>query len=157
MSSSAVRGSFVHLAFALLALVLCGVAEDLLPKVHGAGFPFLLAVSQLVASRWRTAEVVLFALAAGAFEDSISSLPVMTSASFFLFASMPVKWLRFPAVATVLSYPTYHLWLTIWAPLPDGEAWSRFLLSAPIACVTAYATAAVFAWTERKAAVGEQD
>lgn len=151
------RDSFVHLAFALIALVACGAAEELLPKFSGAGFPLLLAVSQLVASRWRMAETVLFALAAGAVEDSISTLPMMTSASFFLLVSLPVRWLKFPAVATMLTYPIYHLWLAIWSPMHDGGCWSRVLVSMPIACVTAYASAALFAWAERKAAVGEQD
>lgn len=155
--SSVVRDSLVHLAFALLALVLCGAAEELLPKFSGAGFPLLLALSQLVAVRWRTAEAVLFALAAGAVEDSISTLPMMTSASFYLLVSLPVKWTGFPAVATILSYPIYHLWLAMWAPLPDGGTWQRVLAAVPIACVTAYAASAVFEWAQRKAAVGEQD
>lgn len=151
------RDSFVHLAFALLALVLCGGAEELLPKFAGGGFPLLLAAAQLVASRWRTAETVLFALAAGAVEDSISTLPMMTSASFFLLASLPVRWLPYPAAATILAYPVYHVWLAAWAPVQDGEGWTRVLWSLPVACAAAYASAALFAWTERKAAVGEQD
>ena len=156
MSLSAVRDSLVHLAFAILALVVCGAAEELLPKFAGVGFPLLLAVSQLVASRWRTAETVFFALAAGAVEDSISTLPMMTSASFFLLVSLPVRWLPYPAAATILAYPVYHFWLEVWAPVPDGEEWTRALWSVPVACATAYASAALFAWTERKAAVGEQ-
>ena len=151
------RDSFVHLAFALLALVVCGAAEELLPKFSGVGIPLLLAVSQLVAARWHTAEAVLFALAAGALEDSLSTLPMMTSASFFLLVSLPVRWTGFPAVATIVSYPVYHLWLAIWAPLSDGETWWRALVAVPVACVSAYAMSAVFEWAQRKAAVGEQD
>ena len=155
--SYAVRDSFVHLAFAVLALVICGAAEELLPKFYGVGFPLLLAASHLVAVRWRTAEAVLFALAAGALEDSVSTLPMMTSASFYLLVSLPVKWTGFPAVATILSYPVYHLWLAIWAPVPDGGTWRRALVAVPMACIAAYAASAVFAWAQRKAAVGEQD
>ena len=129
----------------------------MLPKFSGAGFPLLLAVAQLVASRWRTAETVLFALAAGAVEDSISALPIMTSASFFLLVSLPVRWFRFPTAATILAYPIYHLWLSIWTPLADGGTWSRVLVSVPLAFATAYAASYLFAWAERKAAVGEQD
>ena len=42
------------------------------------------------------------------------SLPVMTSASYFLAVAALIRWSGFPRAAIVLTYPAYQLWLAAW-------------------------------------------
>jgi len=94
-------------------LVVGGALEELLPKFWGYGVPLLLAASVLVSVRARPVAVILFAIAAGAFEDSLSGLAPLTSASFFTVVAVLTRWTRIPKAALVLSYPAYLLWLRV--------------------------------------------
>ena len=99
------RNSFLALAFSLVVLCLGAGAEELLPKALGVGFPVLLMAAQVVAVRWSLAAAMVFAVAAGGLEDALSSLPPMTSVSFFLLAVALVRRSDLPLAASLRTYP----------------------------------------------------
>lgn len=152
------RNDFLQFVFYLIALVFGGALEEFLPKALGAGAPVLLALAFSVASGKSLTATVLFALAAGAFEDALSSLPLMTSPCVFLAvavltwrtrALLPVV-LR-PAILLV-CYPVYLLWLML--IVPDVRfSLGGILLAMPVAALTAFVVDCGLAWLERKAAV----
>ena len=146
------RSNFLSLVFAVVVLCIGAGVEEMLPKFLGVGVPALLAAS-LVMSVRRPVEAVLFAIAAGAAEDAISSLPAMTSVSFFLMAAAVV---RKAGLASLLMYPAYQAWLFVWTSSPGGGFFGRVLLALPVGIVTALAVGAALGWAERKAAVDEQ-
>lgn len=140
-----------------MVLVLGGGLEEFLPKVLGVGFPVLLTAAQVLAQASRSSsQAVSLALLAGAFEDALSSLPPMTSVSFFLLSALLVRQVGFPLAATALTYPSYQLWLSIWTRVPGGEVFNRLLLSVPVGVVTAFAVGVVLGWTRKEAAIDEQ-
>ena len=98
------KSNVVQLVLALMALVLGGAAEELLPKVAGIGFPVLLAAALFFAVRRGTAEAVVFALAAGALEDALSALPPGTSPVFFLAAIALARRCGFPHSAHIMFF-----------------------------------------------------
>ena len=151
--SSAVLGSAVQFVFLALALVAGVAAEELLPKFLGVGFPVLLALSQHRASGNGLQGAVLFSVAAGAFEDAISSLPPFTSTSFFILAAALARFANRPRMATALAYPVYHLWLAVWMPSLHGSVYGRMLAALPAGFATAFAVSAIMGFLERKAAV----
>jgi len=152
-----VRNSALILAMSVLVLVLGAGAEELLPKILGVGFPILLTTVQFEAVRRRlTVTAVLFAIAAGAMEDAISSLPVMTSASYFVLVAMLIRWSGFHRAAVLLTYPCYQLWLVLWTSGRSGEVFNRLWLSLPVGMVTALTVVYVLSWAEGKAAIDEQ-
>lgn len=149
------KNSLVHLILGLLVVTVFGAAEELAPKVLGVGFPFLLAAVQYAAAKRPVPAFVVFALAAGAFEDALSSLPPMTSASFFLATAALVRWSGLPRTAILLTFPLYQLWLALWIPALGGGIFARILLSIPFGLLTALVTAAILTLLERKAALDE--
>jgi len=155
MSSSAVRNSPLRFVFSLLALVIGAAAEECLPKLLSVGFPVLLVEAQLMASRGPLVAAAAFAMAAGALEESISSLPAMTSVSYFLAVAVLARRAELPRAAVVLSYPAYQLWLRLWVSGAGGNVFQRLLVSLPIGVATALAVGAILLWTERKAGINE--
>lgn len=151
------NNNLVHLVLGLLVVTVLGAAEELAPKVLGVGFPFLLAAVQYAAARRPVPAFVVFALAAGAFEDALSDLPPMTSVSFFLATAALVHWCDLPRTAILLTFPIYQLWLAVWLPSLGGGIFSRILLSVPFGLVTALVTTALLALVERKAALDESE
>ena len=151
------RNSLLQFLFWLLVLIVGAGLEDLLPKVLGVGFPILLVAAQ-VAGREElpTAATVVVALAAGALEDALSSLPMMASASYFLLVVAFVRGFGFSRAATALTYPGYQLWLSLWMSGLGGGIFGRLLLSVPVGLLTAYAVGATIAWLGGKAAIYEQ-
>ena len=73
------KSDLARLAFATIALFAGAAAEELLPKAVGVGVPVLLSLSLYADCRWPSARAVLFAVAAGAMEDAVCSLPAATS------------------------------------------------------------------------------
>ena len=142
--------------FAVLTLVLGAAAEELLPKPLGVGFPVLLAAVQFWAMSGFPLSMALYALAAGAVEDSLSSLPVMTSASYFLAVAAVVRWSELPRGAIVLTYPIYQIWLWIWIPSLQGNAFHRILMALPVGLAAAFAVWAVLAAVKRGGGVDEE-
>lgn len=150
------KNSTVRFVLALLTLVIGGAAEDMLPKALGVGFPFLLMAVTVVATRTPVALPVLFALAAGAMEDGLSSLPFMTSMSFFLFVAAFVRWTHLSLVAATFVYPVYQVWLSVWTAGMQGAVFSRVLVSIPFGLVTYGVSVAVLLWLEERAGANEE-
>lgn len=151
------KNSLLFLLLSVTVLVLGAGAEELLPKVMGVGFPILLMAVEFTAVRRRqTAMAVMFAIAAGAMEDAVSGLPMMTSVSYFVAVAMAIRWFGFLRAAVLLTYPGYQLWLALWISGGSGEIFNRLWISVPIGAVTALVVALVLAWVEGKAAVDEQ-
>lgn len=147
------KNDLVQLVLALLALVIGGAAEELLPKIAGTGFPVLMAASVYFATRRRAADAVAFALAAGALEDALGGLPPATSPSFFLAATALARWSAFPRGAFILAYPVYRMWLGLWTAGAAGGMFGSVLVAVPAGVTTAFAVWALLGWAERKAAV----
>jgi len=145
----------LQLVLYAVALVVGGAVEELLPKCFGVGFPVLLAFAVSVAARKSAVALVLVALAAGAFEDALSSLPTMASPCFFLAVAAAVWRTRFAKSALILSYPLYQVWLKLVVPGLDDSLVLRFLMAVPVAALMAFSAVPLFAWLERKAAVDE--
>lgn len=143
-------------AFSLVVLCAGAGAEELLPKILGVGFPVLLASTQVVAVRGPLAAAMLFALAAGGIEDSLSSLPPMTSASFFLLSMAFARRADLPQAAALLTYPAYQVWLSAWTGGLGGGVFGRILVALPVGAVTAFAVGWMIRMAERRAALGEQ-
>ena len=150
------KDSLLVLAFWLVALVLGASAEELLPKFLGVGFPVLLALVGAFSVRRDAPAAALFALAAGAVEDALSSLPPMTSASAFLILAVFVRRSGLPQLAAVFAYPCYQAWLEIWTGGLGGGVFGRMLLSLPVGFLTAWTVGFLSETLSRKAAVDER-
>lgn len=144
------------MASVLTVLVLGMGIEEALPKVMGVGFPILLVAAQFMAVRRPLPVAVVFALAAGACEDSVSALPTMPSVSYFLSVAILARTADLPRAMTLLAYPLYQVWLEAWTGGAGGGVFARILVSLPVGGVTALAVAAALDWVERKAAIGEE-
>lgn len=150
------NNSTVRFVLALVALVIGAAAEELLPKALGVGFPALLAMVPVVAMRPPAALPVLFALSAGAVEDSLSGLPFMTSASYFLLVVVLVRWSRLPSVVAAVSFPVYQGWLCLWATGLQGSVFGRTLVAIPFGLLAYGVVAPLLRVVERKAAADEE-
>lgn len=148
--------SLVRFVFALLTFILGAAAEELLPKTLGVGFPVLLASTVYFAPRKSIALPVLFALAAGGAEDALSSLPYLTSASYFLLAAAVIHLTGLPFVIAPFVFPVYQIWLCLWAPDLSGSVFTRFLMAFPIGVLTFAAVAYALEHLARKAAIDEE-
>lgn len=158
----------LQFVFALLVLVAGASAEEMLPKFLGVGFPVLLAAVQHFSAPVREPCGVqgagsrgaegpcLFALAAGAVEDALCSLPAMTSVSYFLAVGLLTRKIGFSRMLAAVSYPVYQVWLAIWVGALGGGVFNRILLAMPIGLATAFAAGEVLSFFERKSAVYEQ-
>lgn len=151
-----VKSEIVQFIFYLILLVFGGAAEEMLPKFIGVGFPILLAMVLVVAARRTVPVMVIFACAAGAMEDSLSGLPVATSASFFLASATLIRFPNFPrGPLMVLAYPFYQLWLNVWDSNLNGGVFNRVLLALPMGIVVIVVMALMMKWAERKVAMDE--
>ena len=149
------KSEFIQLVISLAALVVGGAAEEMLPKVAGVGFPFLMAAAVFIAMRLGVPGTVMFAVTAGAVEDSLSGLPLATSSSFFLAVAALARWSEFPHGALVLAYPLYQWWLLVWTGGAYGVLFNRILVALPLGLVSAVAAWSALAWLERRASVDE--
>ena len=156
MCSYAVGNSVLQLLFAFGVLCIGGAAEDMLPKVAGVGFPVLLSAVLVNATRRQPVPAVLFAVAAGAVEDSLSSLPLMTSPSVFVLA---VAWMRASGMSratALLAYPAYQAMLPIWTGGFGANMYMRILVALPVGALTLFMVCLAMVLAERRAAIGEQ-
>ena len=149
------RNDFLSLMFAVVVLCVGAGVEEMLPKFLGVGVPALLAAS-LVMSVRRPVEAVLFAIAAGAVEDALSSLPAMTSVSFFLMAAGLVRRAPLQRAAAILAYPAYQVWLAAWTGGMGGSVFGRVLVAMPVGAAAVFAAEWLILLAERRAAIGEQ-
>ena len=145
-----------QLALSVLVLIFGAAVEELAPKFFGVGFPALLCSAMYFAPRRSAPRAVLFAIAAGAVEDAVSSLPAMTSVSYFLIVALLSRWSGLPRGMAAFAFCGYQAWLCAWVGGLQGGLFWRMLFSLPAGAVAAVAVAAVLAWAERKAAIDEQ-
>jgi len=154
MCSFVVRNDVLQMVFALPVLVLGAGCEELLPKFCGIGFPILLTSVQFLPTRVGMPVAVLFAVAAGCFEDAISGLAPMTSVSYFLVVAVLARWTRLPRGLTLLTYPFYQLWLAVW--IGGVNVFTRILLAFPIGFLTAFVVVWILSGTMERAAIDER-
>lgn len=140
---------------ALLTLIIGAALEELLPKGLYVGYPVLLSASVYFATGGSVVQTVAFAFLAGAAEDSLSSLPFLTSASFFLLTATLVHVTETPLIIAPLVYPVYQIWLCMWVTDLSGSIFTRVLASVPIGLITMTAVSLALMYIERKAAVDE--
>jgi hypothetical protein len=141
----------------ILTLVIGAGMEELLPKYFGVGAPILLCAVMVFASRRSASRAALFAIAAGAVEDSISSLPAMTSVSYFLIVASLAHWSKLPRCMAIFAFSGYQAWLYAWVGGLQGGVFGRMLFSLPVGLITVVAADWVLLWAERKAAIDEQE
>ena len=143
------KGSVVQFAFILLALVLGGVLETVLPSVFGLGVPILLGAVFFFSTSTRTPVWVIAAIAAGAMEESAASLPPATAIVFFAAFAVAVRFLREPVVWVVAAYPAYQVWLGLVAE--GSGAIARAMVAIPVGTLSLAAVAALMSVMWRKA------
>lgn len=147
------KNDFVQLASAVIALVSAGALETALPQPFGVGFPVLMTAVLFFSAR-RPAPVALwFALAAGGFEDSLSSLPAMTSVGFFACLAAVVRRANLSLPYAALAYPLYLVWLWAWSADPVASLGLRVLVALPVGVAAAAAAYPLLSCLERKAAL----
>ena len=155
-SSYAVRSDLLRFVFAAISLVLGAGAEELLPKIVGVGVPILLVVLHFHALRSPIALTVIFAIAAGALEDALSSLPPMTSVSYFLMVAFVARWTGAPPGAASVTYAFYQIWLAIWLAGMGGGIFSRVFIALPMGAMAGGLIGWMLDTAMRKAAIDEQ-
>lgn len=151
------KKDIVHLVFALLALVFSCALEELVPPVLGIGIPVLLSSAVYCAVNRKPVEGLLFALAAGAAEDSLASLPLAASVSFFVVTCSLLKWFKIPPVAAVVAYPLYQFWIWVWlGAAMQGNILLRMLAAFSVGAVTLSTVWVLLRWLDGKAAIDEK-
>jgi hypothetical protein len=148
-----VKNDVSQFVLALLTLVAGSAAEELLPKMAGVGFPVLFAATVFFSRRRRVADAVAFAVAAGAAEDALSTLPAATSAGFFLLVTALARWTPVPRVVLALGYPAYQMWLRLWTMDVYGSVFVRILVALPVGLATVAVVSFALERLERKAAI----
>ena len=143
------KGNLVQFAFITLALVLGGALEDMLPAFGGLGFPVLLSLAVFFAFETRAPVWIIAAVAAGALEEAVSTLPPASGIVFFAAVAAAMRFFREPLVWVVVAYPACQVWLALVA---DGAgALGRILLSVPVGAVSLAVGFAVLSRLWRKA------
>ena len=122
------KDEVVQFVFILVAIVIAAAAEELLPSFFGIGFPVLLSVVMIIASRVNVLPGVMSAVAAGAFEDALSSLAV---------------------------FPAYAVWTSMCKAGPIGDALVSLMLSLPLGAVAFVIVLLVLTWAGGKAGFDE--
>lgn len=141
----------VHFAIAVAALVFGGAAEELLPRLFGAGLPLLLAATVYFALCRTRGYALAFAVAAGATEDALSALPFATSVGFFVPMAAAFAVFRLPMAAVAAFYPFYQLWLWLWTGVADGGVWwARAVAAVPMVLIAQGLTVLIMRWAERQ-------
>lgn len=153
MCISVVRNSFHIFAFSVLALVFGGVTEELSPRFFGIGFPVLLSLAETTARRRSLFAAIAFAAAAGAFEDAISGLPVLTSVTVYISAVLFVRWSCCGRYVTAVTFPLCQAWMWLWLPDLSGSVFVRLLVAVPLGAVTSLAVDLVVRHVERRFAL----
>jgi hypothetical protein len=152
-----VKKDIVQLIFSILVLVLSCAAEELLPSVSVVGVPVLLSVAMYSALNRTPIVGLLFALAAGAAEDSLGSLPVASSVSFFVLVCAILRGFKLPLVVGSLAFPLYQFWVWVWlGSAMQGGILLRMLISIPVGVVTLLLVWLLLHWFDGKAAINEK-
>ena len=149
-------GNVVQIVLFVLILVSGAAFEELAPRIFGVGVPVLLMSAIFLSVRRARSSALAFAVVAGAVEDALSSLPPMTSVSYFLAVALLVRQLGSAWFVPAVAYAGYQVWLSIWVASIGGDVFKRILLACPVGLVTAFALDAALAWIFRKAAADER-
>lgn len=149
------KSEVVQFAFVLLVLVVSASAEELLPSFCGVGFPLLLALAMVMAMRTKVLPGVMTAIAAGAFEDALSSLPPMTSVCFFVIAALLARKEYFPRPFLPLLFPLFELWAGLCILGPKDDVFVRMLVSFPLGLAATGGQFLALTWGARRAGVDE--
>lgn len=149
-------GRVVQFVLAVLVLVSGAALEEMLPRVFGVGVPVLLMAVLFLSVRQAGPSALAFAVVAGAVEDALSSLPPMTSVSWFVAAALLLRRFGSAWFVPALTYAGYQVWLSIWVASIGGDVFKRVLLACPVGLMTAFVFDAVLAWVFRKAAADER-
>jgi len=131
-----VKDNVVKLVFTVLALVAGSALEELLPHPGGVGVPLLMGYALFAAEKWHVFAMITVAVAAGGCEDALSSLPYLSSMTFFLLSGAAVRWSRSPVACAVTAYPAYQLWLALLGNGGLAAALPRFVWALPIGAAT---------------------
>lgn len=154
MCSYAVKSELARLAFVVLSVVICGAAEEMLPKIAGVGLPLLFAFAVYCGTKFRLVEGFFAVLTAGAMEEALCSLPFATSIVFFVMAAAIARWYLSSIVMMSVMYAVYQLWLCGWTGCLDGGVPVRFLSALPSGALAAW----IAGWSAdrltRKAGIG---
>lgn len=149
-------GRVVQFVLAVLVLVSGAALEELLPRVFGVGVPVLLMAVLFLSIRQAGPSALAFAVVAGAVEDALSSLPPMTSVSWFIAAALLLRRFGSAWFVPALAYAGYQVWLSIWVASIGGDVFKRVLLACPVGLATGFVFDVVLAWVFRKAAADER-
>lgn len=143
------KGSVVQFVFILLALVFGGALESVLPSVWGLSVPVLLGAAVFFATVTRAPVWIFAAVAAGALEESVASLPPATAIVFFAALAVAVRFLPERIVWIVAAYPAYQIWLGLVAE--GSGAIARAMVAVPVGALSLAAVAALMSVAWRKA------
>lgn len=149
------KDEVVQFLFILVAIVIAAAAEELLPSFFGVGFPLLLSAVMVLASRVNVLPGVMAAVAAGAFEDALSSLPPMTSICFFTIAALVSRKAYFPRSFLLAVFPAYAVWVGMCGMNSIGDTFVSLLLSLPFGAMAFGMTLLALAWAGGKAGLYE--
>ena len=127
------KGSVVQFAFIVLALAVGGALEDMLPSIGSLGLPILLSLAVFFAVETRTPIWIMAAVAAGAFEEAVCSLPPGSAMVFFAAIAVAIRFFREPVVWIAVAYPSYQVWLALVADVAGAPG--RILLSVPVGAI----------------------
>ena len=146
----------VQFVLCVLILVSGAALEEMLPRVFGVGVPVLLTAVLFLSARRTCPFALAFAVVAGAVEDSLSSLPPMTSVSWFVAVAFLLHRFGSAGFVPAVAYAGFQVWLSIWVASIGGDVFKRVLLACPVGLVTASAFDAALTWIFRKAAADER-
>ena len=149
-------GRVVQFVLCALVLVSGAALEEVLPRVFGVGVPVLLMSVAFLSVRRAGPSALAFAVVAGAVEDTLSSLPPMTSVSYFLAVALLLRRLGSAWFVPAIVYAGYQIWLSVWVIHIGGDVFKRVLLACPVGLVTAFAVGVALAWLCGKAAADER-
>ena len=143
------KRSIVQFAFVVVALVVGGALEDMLPHFGGVGVPVLLGAAVFFAVTVGAPAWVLAALAAGALEEALSAQPAATAIVFFAALALAARFLREPLVWALVAYPAYQVWLGLVAE--GSGAIARAMVAIPVGALSLAAVVALMSVAWRKA------
>ena len=150
------KSEAARLVLIAMVLAFAGALEELSPKIAGVGFPLLLPFTLIVAARWSFPMWAVTAIAAGATEDALASLPPAASATFFLAAAALVHWSAVRHPLYVLAYPAYLLWLCVWGGNLAGNLFGRILIGFPVGALSVAIVARLAGFIAREAGIDER-
>ena len=143
------KSNVVQFVFIVVALVLGGALEDMLPSVGSLGLPILLSLAVFFAVETRTPIWIMTAVAAGAFEEAVCSLPPGSAMVFFAAIAVAIRFFREPVVWIAVAYPSCQVWLALVSDTAGASG--RILLSVPVGAVCMAMAFAVLPRLWRKA------